>query len=131
LIHIFIKAEIKKSILIKAKKNTFFKVIYVYQYKILSMIKFYNFLPIIFVIISTVTSQLILKWRVDTLIKRSEDTSDQIQLILKNIFDPYILLCFSLAFVAAISWIFTLTRFNLSSAYPYMALNFLFVIFFK
>ena len=93
------------------------------------MIKFYNFLPIIFVIVSTVTSQLILKWRVDTLIKRSEDTSDQIQLILKNIFDPYILLCFSLAFVAAISWIFILTRFNLSSAYPYMALNFLFVIF--
>lgn len=93
------------------------------------MVKFHNFLPIIFVIISTVTSQLILKWRVDTLIKRSEDTLDQIQLILKNIFDPYILLCFSLAFVATISWIFTLTRFNLSSAYPYMALNFLFVIF--
>ena len=93
------------------------------------MIKFYNFLPIIFVIISTVTSQLILKWRVDTLIKRSEDTSDQIQLILKNIFDPYILFCFTLAFVAAVSWIFTLTRFNLSSAYPYMALNFLLVIF--
>jgi len=92
------------------------------------MIKFYNFLPIIFVIISTVTSQLILKWRVDNLIKKSEDASSQIQIILKNIFDPYILLCFSLAFVAAISWIFTLTRFNLSSAYPYMALNFLFVI---
>ena len=92
------------------------------------MVKFYNLLPIIFVIISTVTSQLILKWRVDSIIKRSEDTSNQIQLILKNIFDPYILLCFSLAFVAAISWIFTLTRFNLSSAYPYMALNFLFVI---
>ena len=93
------------------------------------MVKFYNLLPIIFVIISTVTSQLILKWRVDSIIKRSEDTSNQIQLILKNIFDPYILLCFSLAFVAAISWIFTLTRFNLSSAYPFMALNFLFVIF--
>ena len=92
------------------------------------MIKFYNFLPIIFVIVSTVTSQLILKWRVDNLIKKSEDASSQIQIILKNIFDPYILLCFSLAFVAAISWIFTLTRFNLSSAYPYMALNFLFVI---
>ena len=92
------------------------------------MVKFYNLLPIIFVIISTVTSQLILKWRVDSIIKESEDISNQIQLILKNIFDPYILLCFSLAFVAAISWIFTLTRFNLSSAYPYMALNFLFVI---
>ena len=93
------------------------------------MVKFYNFLPIIFVIVSTVTSQIILKWRVDNLIKKSEDASSQIQIILKNIFDPYILLCFSLAFVAAISWIFTLTRFNLSSAYPYMALNFLFVIF--
>ena len=92
------------------------------------MVKFYNFLPIIFVIVSTVTSQIILKWRVDNLIKKSEDASSQIQIILKNIFDPYILLCFSLAFVAAISWIFTLTRFNLSSAYPYMALNFLFVI---
>ena len=53
------------------------------------MVKFYNLLPIIFVIISTVTSQLILKWRVDSIIKRSEDTSNQIQLILKNIFDPY------------------------------------------
>lgn len=92
------------------------------------MVKFYNLLPIIFVIISTVTSQLILKWRVDSIIKKSDDTSNQIQLILKNIFDPYILLCFSLAFIAAISWIYTLTRFNLSSAYPYMALNFLFVI---
>ncbi len=93
------------------------------------MVKFYNLLPIFFVIISTVTSQLILKWRVDNLIKRSEDATNQIQLIFKNIFDPYIILCFSLAFVAAISWIFTLTRFNLSSAYPYMALNFLLVIF--
>ena len=93
------------------------------------MIKFHNLLPIFFVIISTVTSQLILKWRVDNLIKRSEDATNQIQLIFKNIFDPYIILCFSLAFVAAISWIFTLTRFNLSSAYPYMALNFLLVIF--
>ena len=93
------------------------------------MVKFYNLLPIFFVIISTVTSQLILKWRVDNLIKRSEDATNQIQLIFKNIFVPYIILCFSLAFVAAISWIFTLTRFNLSSAYPYMALNFLLVIF--
>ena len=87
------------------------------------MTKFTNLLPIILIIISTVTSQIILKWRVDNLIKKSNDTSDQIQLILKNIFDPYIL-CFTLAFVAAVSWIFTLTRFNLSSAYPYMALNF-------
>ena len=93
------------------------------------MVKFYNLLPIFFVIISTVTSQLILKWRVDNLIKRSEDATNQIQLIFKNIFVHYIILCFSLAFVAAISWIFTLTRFNLSSAYPYMALNFLLVIF--
>lgn len=92
------------------------------------MFNFSKLLPIIFVIISTVTSQLILKWRVDSLLKRSEDTLNQIQLILKNIFDPYILLCFSLAFIAAVSWIFTLTRFNLSSAYPFMALNFLFVI---
>ena len=92
------------------------------------MTKFTNLFPIILIIISTVTSQIILKWRVDNLIKKSNDTSDQIQLILKNIFDPYIILCFTLAFVAAVSWIFTLTRFNLSSAYPYMALNFLLVI---
>ena len=93
------------------------------------MVKFYNLLPIFFVIVCTVTSQLLLKWRVDNLIKRSENVQNQIQLILKNVFDPYILLCFSLAFIAAISWIFTLTRFNLSNAYPYMALNFLFVVF--
>ena len=93
------------------------------------MLKFYNLLPIFFVIISTVASQLILKWRVDGLIKKSEDSLNQIQLIFKNIFDPYIILCFSLAFVAAISWIFTLTRFNLSAAYTYMALNFLLVVF--
>ena len=93
------------------------------------MNKLLSFLPIFFVILCTVTSQLILKWRVDNLIKKSTDPSSQLQIILKNIFDPYIVFCFSLAFVAAISWIYTLTRFNLSSAYPFMALNFLLVIF--
>ncbi len=92
------------------------------------MTRFTNLLPIILIILLTVTSQLTLKWRIDNLIKKSDDVSDQIQLIFKNIFDPYIILCFTLAFIAAGSWIFTLTRFNLSSAYPYMALNFLLVI---
>tara|TARA_Y100001958_G_C21234583_1_gene560751 strand:- start:1156 stop:1524 length:369 start_codon:yes stop_codon:yes gene_type:complete len=92
------------------------------------MTRFTNLLPIILIILLTVTSQLTLKWRIDNLIKKSDDVSDQIQLIFKNIFDPYIILCFTLAFIAAVSWIFTLTRFNLSSAYPYMALNFLLVI---
>ena len=92
------------------------------------MSKLLSFLPIFFVILCTVTSQLMLKWRVDNLIKKSTDPSSQLQIILKNIFDPYIIFCFSLAFIAAISWIYTLTRFNLSSAYPFMALNFLIVI---
>lgn len=93
------------------------------------MIKFINYLPIFLTIFFTVNSQLLLKWRIDNLIQKSENALSQIQIILRNIFDPIIILCFLLGFMAAISWIFTLTKFNLSTAYPFMALTYLIVIF--
>ena len=90
--------------------------------------KIFNLIPIFFVVIFTVTSQILLKWRVDSIIEKSDITANQLQIILRNIFDPYIIFCFFLGFLASISWIFTLTRFDLTFAYPFMALNFLLVI---
>ena len=93
------------------------------------MTKLLNYLPILLTIFFTVNSQLLLKWRVNSLIQKSENSINQIQIILRNIFDPVIILCFLLGFMAAISWIFTLTKFKLSTAYPFMALSYIIIIF--
>jgi len=86
---------------------------------------FYLALTIIF----TVYGQLILKWRIG--LKGAMPAENLEKLIyFKNAFlDIWVISGFASAFIASIAWMATLTKFDLSYAYPFMSLSFVIVFF--
>ena len=76
-------------------------------------------------ILFTVYGQIILKWRINYLGWSMTDGNlfEKIICYLKLLFDPFILSGFIAAFLASISWTLAMTKFELTSAYPFMSLS--------
>ena len=77
----------------------------------------------------TVVGQLILKWRIQTFGTLPIQPIEKIKAILMMVLDPVVILCFIAAFLASLTWMAALTKFNLNHIYPFMSLNFVLVIF--
>ncbi|AFV98006.1 hypothetical protein B649_08470 [Candidatus Sulfuricurvum sp. RIFRC-1] len=93
-----------------------------------------GYLYIVGTIFFTVYGQLILKWRITTYGALPELFSDKLIFLIKLLFDPWIFSGFASAFIASFFWMATMTKFELSFAYPFMSgafvLVFLFSVFF-
>lgn len=87
----------------------------------------YLFLTIIF----TVYGQLILKWRMDMKGAMPALFQDKIKYFWDAFLDIWVLSSFASAFIASITWMMTLTKFELSYAYPFMSLSFVLVFLFS
>ena len=79
-------------------------------------------------IIFTVYGQLILKWRISLRGNLPEDFSEKIIFLMRLFLDPWIFSGFLAAFFAALSWMATMTKYELSFAYPFMSLAFVLVL---
>ena len=75
----------------------------------------------------TVYGQLMMKWRVGLYGQLPMDLVEKAKFVLNVLFDPWVLSSFLAAFVASLSWIAAMTKFELVHAYPFMSLNFVFV----
>lgn len=71
--------------------------------------------------------QVILKWRLNT-IGPIPEGYDKWWFLFKAVFDPYIFSSFLAAFLASLTWMAALAKFELSFAYPFMSLSFLLVL---
>ena len=76
----------------------------------------------------TTYGQLILKWRLRFYEEFPSQFKQQMLFFVKTLIDPYILSGFVAAFVASLTWIAALTRFDLSYAYPFTSLSFIVVL---
>jgi drug/metabolite transporter (DMT)-like permease len=76
----------------------------------------------------TVYGQLIVKWQVLGAGDFPAGFGDRMQFLGKLLINPWIISVFAGAFVAAMCWITALTRFELSAAYPFVSLSFVFVL---
>ena len=76
----------------------------------------------------TVYGQLILKWRIGSYGSLPADTAEKLKFLMGLFLDPLILSGFVAAFGAALAWMAAMTKFDLSHAYPFMALNFVLVL---
>lgn len=85
---------------------------------------FYIFLTIIF----TVYGQIVLKWQVIGAGDFPEDYSDKLLFIMRLLLNPWVISGFLAAFLASLTWMAAMTKLELSHAYPFMSLNFVFVI---
>ncbi|MCK4687655.1 MAG: EamA family transporter [Candidatus Lokiarchaeota archaeon] len=86
-----------------------------------------RYLYIFGTIIFTVYGQLIIKLRINRIDKIPKEIPDKIIFFIKLVFDPLILSGLLSAFIAALFWIATLAKFDLSYAYPFMSLSFVIV----
>jgi len=85
----------------------------------------YIFLTVIF----TVYGQLVLKWRLSKLeFELPQEGAAKIKALIALLFDPFIFSGLSFAILASLTWMAAMTKFELSAAYPFMALNFVFVM---
>ncbi|SFE22187.1 EamA-like transporter family protein [Lentibacillus persicus] len=84
---------------------------------------YYIFSTVIF----TVYGQLVLKWQMDQAGALPAGLWDKLMFLIQLLLNPWILSGFASAFLAALSWMAAMTKFNISYAYPFMSLSFLLV----
>lgn len=86
-----------------------------------------GYLYIVLTILLSAYGQVIIKWRLNTMPALPDGFLDKILFLLSAIIDPFILSGFVAAFLASLTWMAALTKFQLSFAYPFMSLSFLVV----
>jgi drug/metabolite transporter (DMT)-like permease len=72
--------------------------------------------------------QVVLKWRLNQLGAIPEPLYDKFIFLFWSLLDPYILTSFLAAFIASLTWMAALSKFQLSFAYPFMSFSFIVVM---
>lgn len=85
---------------------------------------FYIFLTVLL----TVYGQIAIKWQVDLAGLLPDELPGKINFLIQLLLNPWIVSAFVAAFMASICWMAAMTKFELSHAYPFMSLNFVFVL---
>ena len=82
-----------------------------------------SYLYILGTIFFTVYGQIVLKWRLTNLqISLPEGLLNKGIYLTKLIFDPFIFSGFASAFIASLFWMAAMTKFEITTAYPFMSL---------
>ncbi len=87
-----------------------------------------GYLYIFGTIFFTVYGQLIIKWRIGKYGQLPDLMLEKIKFLFHVLLDPFILSAFAAAFIASFFWMAAMTKFDLSFAYPFMSLAFVFVL---
>ena len=87
-----------------------------------------GYLYIFITLILTAYGQLVLKWRLTSFPAFPTEMRNQLKFMVAALLDPYIISSFAAAFLASLTWIAALTKFQLSYAYPFMSLSFILVL---
>ena len=76
----------------------------------------------------TVYGQVIIKWRVRRAGSLPFDFSSKVFFLTRLLIDPWVISGMLVAFLAGVSWLTAMTKFELSYAYPFMSLAFVLVL---
>lgn len=79
----------------------------------------------------TIYGQLIIKWQVVSTGAAPELGLDKITYLAKLIINPWVLSGLIAAFMAGLSWMLAISKLQLSYAYPFISLTFVFVLLFS
>jgi len=87
-----------------------------------------NYLYIVMTIVLTVFGQIAIKMQVLQAGPLPADPADKLGFLIRLLLNPWIISAFAAAFLASVSWMGAMTKFQLSHAYPFMSLNFVIVL---
>ena|SRR5438477_7419346 len=79
-------------------------------------------------VLLTVYGQVIIKWRVRRAGSLPFDFSSKVFFLTRLLIDPWVISGMLVAFLAGVSWLTAMTKFELSYAYPFMSLAFVLVL---
>jgi multidrug transporter EmrE-like cation transporter len=79
-------------------------------------------------ILLTVYGQLIVKWQVGEAGDLPSGTANRAEYLLRLFVSPWMLTAWAGVCVAAVCWVYALTKFELSRAYPFMSATFVLVL---
>lgn len=79
-------------------------------------------------ILFTVYSQLIMRWRVTEAGALPSDLPDKVQYIVALLLNPWVISGIVATFLAGVSWMLAMTKFEISYAYPFVSLNYILVL---
>lgn len=88
----------------------------------------FDFVYIFAVVFLTVCGQLILKWQVAKAGPLPLSFPERVTFLLRLVFNPWIIAGLFAGFLAFLSWMAAMTKFELSYAYPFMSLAFVLVL---
>lgn len=87
-----------------------------------------NAMYIVITIFFTVVGQILVKAGAKRLPQYNSNIDNIIMYIIKAVFSPLIFLGLLSAVIAAISWIGAMSKYDISFAYPFMSLSYVFVM---
>ncbi len=76
----------------------------------------------------TVYSQLIMRWRVTEAGALPTDLTGKVQYIVALLLNPWVISGIVATFLAGVSWMLAMTKFEISYAYPFVSLNYILVL---
>ncbi len=76
----------------------------------------------------TVYSQIIIRWQVSNAGSLPTDIAGKVYFIGHLLLNPWIISSILATFFAGVSWILTMSRFEISYAYPWVSLNFVLML---
>lgn len=81
-------------------------------------------------ILFTVYSQLVMRWQVSQAGALPVDLMGKVQFVAQLLINPWVLSSIVSTLFAGISWMLTMTRFEISYAYPWVSFNFVLMLVF-
>ncbi len=78
-----------------------------------------------------VYSQLIMRWRVSLAGSLPESLPEKAGFIVSLLLSPWVISGLAATFLGGVVWMMAMTKFEISYAYPWMALNYVFVLIFS
>ncbi|NYE61713.1 multidrug transporter EmrE-like cation transporter [Duganella sp. 1224] len=87
-----------------------------------------NYLYIVATIALTVFGQIAIKMQVLKAGALPAEAGAKLAFLVKLLLNPWIIAAFAAAFLASVTWMGAMSKFQLSHAYPFMALNFVIVL---
>ena len=79
-------------------------------------------------IVFTVYSQLVMRWQVSNAGPLPADLAAKAMYVVTLLLNPWVLSGIVATFLAGISWMLAMTKFEISYAYPFVSLNYILVL---
>lgn len=87
-----------------------------------------GYIYILVTVIFTVYGQIVMKWRVRVFGPMPATVDGRMHYLLNLLIDYWVMSCFLGAFIAVLSWMVALTKFDITYAYPFTSLGFVLVL---